>query len=411
MNVNIIFTCLKVNHKLEYVSDYESFKKKDKKTTKCFIEELNKEIESNNHRVIFMLLSLGFNSGKIKTDLDTYWDYCYKYRFDYEEYRDLLIRFPKVYKNKKYEIYKELGDLEFNQGKGHFIDVDCHIKKALVYYKEINAQQEINGCLLKLQKNKKNIEENYPKPIELLIPIGNAHFKLKDDYVENGSSINRVTRTSANNLVYKESSISEMINLQLIKQGIIDNLFNFFIEKEDTSFDVFLDHFELKRAWFSNSEIHELILPALFHFYENYKLDIEKQKANETIATINYVLPLDSLVLKFEGLIRLFLEKKESITIIENKGEVKENIKIFKMLEQFENSLNGDEKGRFKDLDKPYFEHIFGSEELNLRNEIAHSFFKKEYYSFKKVIYIIEAISRIGKYSILNTSLHDCQIL
>jgi hypothetical protein len=49
-------------------------------------------------------------------------------------------------------------------------------------------------------------------------------------------------------------------------------------------------------------------------------------------------------------------------------------------------------------MDKPFFEHLFGIEELNLRNEIAHSFFKKEDYSHKKVIYIIDAIARIGKY-------------
>jgi hypothetical protein len=138
------------------------------------------------------------------------------------------------------------------------------------------------------------------------------------------------------------------------------------------------------------------MLPALFHFHYNFKIDIKENR----ISMINYVLPLDSLVLKFEGIIRLFLEEKGEIIIVENKEKINENTNLFKMLSQFEESLknNETEKEKFIEIDKPFFEHIFSSKELNLRNEIAHSFFKKEYYSHEKVIYIIDAISRIGKY-------------
>lgn len=399
---HIVFTWLKVHHKLGYSSNYESFIMKNKETTKCFIEELKQEIECNNHEVVFMLLTLGLDSGKIKSDLEIYWNYCHKYRFDYEGYRNLLIQFPKSFKYKKHVIYKELGDLQFNQGKGHFIDVDYNIKEALKYYKEINAQHEIEKCLFELQKNKINTEENYPKPIEFIIPIENSSFETNEVNKAGNSSITRVTRTSSNNLIYKESTISEMIDLSFIKNNIVAHLLNFFQTNEDISFNEFLDYFKLKEAWFYSSEIYEIMLPSLFHFYQNYKIDIKESKQKDTISMINYVMPLDSLVLKFEGIIRLFLEKKGIINIVERNRKVEENTKFFNMLNQFEKSLENkeSEKINFINEDKPFFEHIFASEELNLRNEIAHSIFKREYYSHKKVIYIIDAIARIGKYSI-----------
>lgn len=143
------------------------------------------------------------------------------------------------------------------------------------------------------------------------------------------------------------------------------------------------------------------MLPALFHFYENFKIDSKNHLQKEMISMLNYVLPLDSLVLKFEGIIRLLLEKKGIDNLMEKNGKTESNT-FFNMLDLFEKSieLKEFEKEQFIKVDKPFFDHIFGSEELNLRNEIAHSTFKKEYYSHKKVIYIIDAISRIGKYSV-----------
>ena len=391
-----VFIWLKVNHKLKYINDYESFIAKNKETTKSFNEELKHEIDANNHKVIYMLFSLGLDSGKITSDLEIYWNYCYKYRFDYDAYRNLLIQFPNKFKAKKYEVYKELGDIEFEQGKGHFIDVDTHIKEAMEYYKKINAQQEIKKCFAELQKNKTNTEENYPKPIEIIIPIPEDFLNSNINYRPGSSAITMVSRTSSNNLIYKESTINEMIELNLIKLNIVARLSSFFQTNEDVSFDDFLDYFSFKESWFYEMDIYEIMLPALFHFHQNFKIDIKEKK----ISTINYVLPLDSLVLKFEGIIRLFLEEKGETIIVENNGKIKENINLANLIRQFEESLekNESEKEKFMNLDKPFFEHIFGSEELNLRNEIAHSFFKKEYYSHMKVIYIIDAISRIGKY-------------
>lgn len=401
-----VFIWLKVNNKLEYSIDYDSFITKNKEITKFFIDELKQEIENNNHKVIFMLLSLGLDSGKIKRDLETYWDYCYKYRFDYDAYRDLLIQFPKEFKNKKHEIYKELGNIEFELGKGYFVDVDTHIKAAIKFYKEINAQQEIEKCLVELQKNKTNTEDNYPKPIEVIFPISENTFDLNQDYKSESSTITMVFRTSANNLIYKESTIEEMVELSLIKHNIVANLFKFFISKEDITFDEFLDYFSFKESWFYETDVFEIMLPALFNFYQNYKIDTKECREE----LVNYILPLDSLVLKFEGIIRLFLEKKGITNIVESNGKIEENIKLFNMLNQFEKSLenNQSEKVKFINIDKPFFKHLFGSEELNLRNKIAHSIFKKEYYSYKKVIYIIDTIARIGRYSVCQTYKKIC---
>ena len=397
-----VFRWLKVKYKLEYATDYDFFIMKDKKTTKHFIEELNQEIEANNHNIVFMLLSLGFDSRKITLNLETYWDFCYKNRNEYEYYRKVLIQFPeKPFKDRKNEIYKELGDIEFKQGIGNFIDVDYHLKKALVYYKKCKASDNIKECLSKLEKNKKNTEENYPKPIEFIIPIEKNNINSNEDYKLSSASITRVTRTSSNDLIYKKYNSCEMIEFQLIKHNIVAKFFNFFQKKEDVSFDDFLDYFNFKESWFYNADIYEIMLPALLHFHENYKIDFKENLQSKMIFMLNYVLPLDSLVLKFEGLIRLLLEKNGIDILIEKNGKTESNT-FFNMLNLFETSieLKEFEKKQFIKVDKPFFNHIFGSEELNLRNEIAHSTFKKEYYSYEKVIYIIDAISRIGKYSV-----------
>jgi hypothetical protein len=395
-NGHSVFIWLKVNHKLIYIKNFESFTATNKEATKHFIKELKSEIDANNHQVVFMLLSLGLSTKKITKDLQSYWNYCYQNRFQYDTYRDLLVQFPNTFINQKYEIYKELGDLKYKQGKGHFIDVDIHLKEAMEYYKKINAKQELEKCLAELQKNKLNIEENFPKPIEVIVPVSDHTIYSTKEYSSENSGITRVTRTSSNNLIYKDAPINEMLELNVIKYNIVANLINFFQVNNNMPFDEFLDYFSFKDCWFYNRDIYKIMLPALFHFHYNFEIDIKENR----ISMINYVLPLDSLVLKFEGIIRLFLEEKGEIIIVENKEKINENTNLFKMLSQFEESLknNETEKEKFIEIDKPFFEHIFSSKELNLRNEIAHSFFKKEYYSHEKVIYIIDAISRIGKY-------------
>jgi hypothetical protein len=391
-----VFIWLQVNDKLKFIKDYDSFMSKNIENTKQFVEELESEIKADNHKVIFMLLSLGLNSKKITRNLQSYWDYCFENRFNYDAFRSLLVQFPKNFKNQKEKIYKELGDIEFNKGKGHFLDVDFHVKQAMEYYKKANDDLGIKKCLEELQINKKNIEENYPKPIEMIIPITEVFLDSNKEYKSEMSGISRVTRTSSNNLIYKELSITDMFDASIVKQNIVSHFCDFFQANECASFDDFLDYFEFKDCWFYDLDLYKLMLPALFHFYDNFKIDIKENN----ISMVNYVLPLDSLVLKFEGIIRLFLENNGLNIIVEKKGNINENTNITFMLSEFEKILLIDElkKERFNKTDKPFFEHLFGTEELNLRNEIAHSFFKKEYYSHKKVIYIIDAIARIGKY-------------
>jgi hypothetical protein len=393
-----IFTWLKVNQKLKFIKDYDSFTAKNKDATLLFILELDSEILALNHKVVFMALSLGLYTHKITNNLQYYWNFCYKYRLEHEAYRNILIQFPKSFKNQQYEIYKELGDIEFQQAKGYFIDVDFHTKEAIGYYKKINAQSEIDKCLQKLQKNKINTSENYPKPTEIIIPYW-ENIKSNVNDLSEGSTISRVTRSSSDNLIYNESSINSMIALQVIKQNIVANLITYLKENDNTDFENFLDYFGFKDCWFYGTDIYKIMLPALFHFYQNFKLDINEIKFSQ----VNYVLPLDSLVLKFEGILRLFIEKKGITTINESGASIRENISFFTLISQFETSIkyNALETARFIEEDKPFFEHLFNSNELNLRNEIAHSFFKMELYSYKSVAIIIDAIIRLGKYTLV----------
>jgi hypothetical protein len=388
-----IFIWLKVNQKLDFVDSYEVFKSSIKKTTKSFIEEIESEMKFNNHNVVFMLLSLGFQCNKISRDLDKYWDYCYERRIVDDSFKELLIQFPKKLNCKKLEIYKELGDDEYSKSNGHYMDVDFHVKKALGYYRKINASTEIEKCLLKLQENKLNIEKNFPKPSKFKILLDENE---TNNFVQQDLEFSIITRTPSNNLKETKKTTKELI-LPKIEMNILKTqLTDFFKSYNDVNFEMFLDFYEFKKSWFYNSDIFGLMLPSFYHFYQNFKIDLEADK----FTRINYVLPLDSLVIKFEGLIRLFIEQKGHLTINVKRGKVEENINFAYLLKQFEESIkDGVDKERFLKRDKPIFEHLFGQDELNLRNEIAHSNFKPKDYSNELIIAVIDAISRVGKYS------------
>jgi hypothetical protein len=397
---NSIFLRLKTKNKLNYISDYSSFTK-NKKATQYFIQELEEEKNANNYSIVYLMLTLGFRIGKIYQDLEIYWDYCYVNRFKYDGFRNLLIEFPQMFNKKKNEIYKELGDLEFNKATGHFLDVDTHLREAIKHYKTADLQEDIKKCMIGLQENKSNTGENYPKPIEIIIPVSEADFSQKESYKTATNHITRVTRSSSNNIIYSDLNIQNMLGINIIKDRVTASLFDFFNGNQNISFNEFLDFYSLRECWFFESSIYQMMLPAMFHFYENFKIDINKCKNNESLSGHNYILPLDSLILKFEGIIRLYLENAGVLTIKEGtEKKIEEIINIFGLLAKFEGSLIDKEQKKFATEDKQFFEHIFGSTEMNLRNEIAHSIAKPELYSPLNVIYIIDSIARIGKYSL-----------
>lgn len=132
-----------------------------------------------------------------------------------------------------------------------------------------------------------------------------------------------------------------------------------------------------------------LIAPALFNFHREF----EGFLFSET-TRINLVLSVDSLVLKFEGILRDFARLLALPTTIMAKGNMRE-MYIEELLE-----LDGMKK-YFDENDMLLFRYILISKNgLNLRNNVAHSFLHFNQYRIEHVLLMIMGLLRIGKYTI-----------
>lgn len=106
----------------------------------------------------------------------------------------------------------------------------------------------------------------------------------------------------------------------------------------------------------------------------------------------NFVLCIDSLVLKFEGLLRNFAAKLSVSTATTSPKGMRE-IYIHEILEHeiIQKHFNED--------DLYFFKYLFTDQGLNLRNQVAHCFQRDDDYTESKMILLILALLRVGKYN------------
>ena len=107
----------------------------------------------------------------------------------------------------------------------------------------------------------------------------------------------------------------------------------------------------------------------------------------------SFILAIDSLVLKIEGLLRFFLYQSGIKTTVAKLKKV-ELMTLNQLLESegFKQYFNAD--------DQLFFEYLFGGEGgLDIRNNVAHRFYDDENYHIMIGILIIAAVLRISKYN------------
>lgn len=106
----------------------------------------------------------------------------------------------------------------------------------------------------------------------------------------------------------------------------------------------------------------------------------------------SFVLAIDSLVLKIEGLLRFFLYQSGLKTTIAKNKKI-EAMTLNQIIES-----KGFKK-YFDEDDQLFFEYLFGGKGgLDIRNNIAHCFYDDENYHIMTGILIICALLRISKY-------------
>lgn len=182
------------------------------------------------------------------------------------------------------------------------------------------------------------------------------------------------------------------IFIEGIRNGKINfaSLIQFFVKntwlgQELTDFDSGGDL--IKYQWLS------LIAPSLNEYFVQTESAL---KSNNPYTT--YVMPIDSLTLKFEGVLRDFAKLINVSTTIAGKGNVLREKYIEEILAE------KDIQKYFDENDLLFFNFLFVAKEgMNLRNNIAHSFYRFNNYNFQIMHLLICAFLRIGKYKISAT--------
>lgn len=139
-----------------------------------------------------------------------------------------------------------------------------------------------------------------------------------------------------------------------------------------------------------------LLAPSLIDFFAQVHAS-----ESSVSYTPSYVLAIDSLVVKIEGLLRFFLYQS-GVKTVYPKNKKAEMMTLNQLLESegFKHYFNED--------DQLFFEYLFGGEGgLDIRNNVAHCFYNDENYHVMSGILIICALLRISKYNFNWERNHD----
>ena len=132
----------------------------------------------------------------------------------------------------------------------------------------------------------------------------------------------------------------------------------------------------------------DFILPPLKLFFEQSENDND----NKCHTPEGYIFVIDSLTLKFEGVLRDFSNKIGAQTIESENTKTKQRIDFDKMFnnEKFKSAIPED--------DIAFFKFLFTRKGLDIRNNVAHSFYSPKDYSISMVWLLICAYLKLGNF-------------
>lgn len=138
---------------------------------------------------------------------------------------------------------------------------------------------------------------------------------------------------------------------------------------------------EIEESWLT------LLQPGLYNFFSLF----EYQTIHSKLKTDSFILSIDSLTLKFEGILRDFIRLSGGTTI-KIKNGISEEILLEEMLE------HKIIKETYVEAEIELFKLVFTRQGLNIRNDIAHSFYKTSDYNFRKISLILLCLLRISRF-------------
>ncbi len=230
---------------------------------------------------------------------------------------------------------------------------------------------------------KPHSEEEKPKSA-LLDLVTTMTFDINRNINKNKSGIINSYHLHINNFTFRQIScvfLEGMKEGKITFQSLIDYLKNYTWYGTDFTY---VDNNNEKQGF----DWIELLTPSLQVFFNQIEADIK----TATNHNQGYIVAIDSLVLKFEGLLREFSRAIEAQTIEFKADGTEERISFDKLLDN----------EKITDLipvnNIAFFKYLFTSEGMNLRNNIAHCFYKTENYSSATVLLLIVALLRLGNY-------------
>ncbi len=379
-----------------------------------------------------------------KVVLQTFFDYSNKVTENSifpdlaREYLQLLILLspklnisPKPYHNKLAEFYVA----DSKEQKENFVVHDFYLK-ALTHYQKAGNKKMIEEVSVLTEKAKRNINLKTVKiehTDQRLQEYWSVINKFTDELTEKGQSKDIYEYiTHSDRMFPKAEALTSAIRPVMFD---LINVVTFDINKNVSgseksglnSYFLHIQNFSLRQLWMvfskgikndkishhslieflqnnswygqnftyrnADGEIEgfnwiELLSPSLLSFFLQSEIDIKLNKSSYE----GYILAIDSLVIKFEGLLREFSRNIGAQTIEIKENGTEERISFEKLLDN--EKLNA----LIPKDDVALFRFLFTSDGMNLRNNIAHCFYKTNDYSAGKGLLLIAALLKLGKY-------------
>jgi hypothetical protein len=308
-----------------------------------------------------------------------------------------------------------LSEFQKASNKNRVEEVSLLVEKAKmnINLKEIkyeHTDERLQGYWNLIIKVTDELTENYPCEEIYKYIIGSKHiFPKADDLTKKNqpSFLDFVTVINFDinkNVNQKNTNVINPYSLA-IQNFSINHLWMVFskgIKNGKVSYESLIQYFE-KNSWYSKNiplpnysgekeqfTWLELISPALNDFFRQVEIDI---KVN-TYKNQGYVLSIDSLVLKFEGLIREFSKLIGAQTIEIKEDGTEARISFEKLLE------NEKLKAIIPEDDVALLKFLFLSDYFDLRNNIAHCFYRLKNYSSGIMILLIAALLKLGNFEL-----------
>ncbi|MEP4531827.1 MAG: DUF4209 domain-containing protein [Cyclobacteriaceae bacterium] len=231
--------------------------------------------------------------------------------------------------------------------------------------------------------------------------IKQAVANQKDGWMDMGRTIEfdsnkniRSFQGDQSNKLYKEYTL----RIQLSILPFLRQIFAKGIKERVLTFENYLEF--LKDSWLGKpyTEIDlggdlvetnwlGLIAPAVVEYFIQ-----SESSLNAKYYKPNYVLCIDSLTMKFEGLLRDFSGRLNIATSKRGKKGMQEN---------YAHDILGNEtiQKYFDEDDRLLFEYLFMNEGLNIRNNVAHCFYNEKDYDLNKMNLLLVTLLRISKYN------------